>query len=49
MRLPITERRSPNRSKNVTRLPSARSTANTTTPEPVATRKTGSDDEWASF
>jgi methyl-accepting chemotaxis protein len=45
---PSVERRSPNRSKNVKRLPTARAVA-TNTLQRVATRKTGTEDEWTSF
>jgi methyl-accepting chemotaxis protein len=44
---PTTERRSPNRGKNIKRLPTKASP--TSDPTRVATRKTGTDDEWTSF
>jgi methyl-accepting chemotaxis protein len=42
------ERRGPNRSRNVKRLPS-RAVAATADMTPAATRKTGTDDSWTSF
>jgi methyl-accepting chemotaxis protein len=44
---PTTERRSPNRGKNIKRLPVKRTPASA--PTQVATRKTGTEDEWTSF
>jgi methyl-accepting chemotaxis protein len=47
---PSVERRSPNRSKNVKRLPTTRADSGASTSvESVATRKTGTEDDWTSF